>query len=155
MNKYAGKHPKLVPNRNLGFMNKPVIEIGLDQSFGKSAIYNEGGSATPLMTVIIEGGNTLPAPFSTLGIRRVLAAPAIANGGYDLSTNPTLPNGLGYGRVLFGQAPGTRVYVGNFPPGSVPFDMMVGHIGCSYNSTTLISPDLLTSILVYFPIRLG
>jgi len=69
MNKYAGKHPKLVPNRNLGFMNKPVIEIGLDQTFGKSAIYNQGGGgpavAQPAVYGTVYGGNGIPITGTT------------------------------------------------------------------------------------------
>lgn len=137
-------------NRNNGPINIGSLKVG------KSAIYSQGGeSATPLMTIIVEGGNTLPAPFSTLGVKRVLAAPTIANGGYDLSTNPTLPDGIGYGRVLFGANVGTRVYIGNFPPNTIPYDIMATHIGCAYNSTTLTSPDTLTTITVWFPVRIG
>ena len=156
MKKYSGQRPVQIPNLNTGFLKSKKIDVGTHFKIGKSAVYNEGGEApTPLMTIIIEGGNTLPAPFSTLGIKRVLVAPTIANGGYDLSTNPTLPDGLGVARVLFGANPGTRVYVGNFPPNTIPYDIIANHIGCAYNSTVLVSPDTLTSITVWFPVRLG
>ena len=111
MNKYAGKHPKLVPNRNLGFMNKPVIEIGLDQTFGKSAIYNQGGGAAPepIKRIQIIGGNPLNS-----GIEAIIYAESCTPGvsGYNADIDVIYEEGLGNGWLFInGQRQPNRVLV--------------------------------------------
>jgi len=102
--KYAGKHPILVKNRNLGYMKNQTIELGLNQSatIGISSIIPQ--SAIPQVKVVkVIGGNI----FGTSGLESVKYAatlPPITEL-YDANVDVVFPAGMGIGKLYIDGMP--------------------------------------------------
>ena len=100
MNKYAGKSPKIIPNRSIGYRKQDTISIGISQEIGKSAIYPDTAPA-PVKFVKVIGGNLISSSIEAVQYSATISITQE----YDPNVDTVYPIGLGNGKLYLDGIP--------------------------------------------------